>query len=76
MKALDQEQIGVATHEEFKLKENIIALKPGMTIWEAEKLLIFETLSFTGHNRTQAARLLGISVRTLRNKLYEYRGLA
>jgi two-component system response regulator FlrC len=39
-----------------------------------EKALIFETLRSTGNNRTEAARLLGISIRTLRNKLHEYRG--
>jgi two-component system response regulator FlrC len=35
--------------------------------------LILETLARTANNRTQAARLLGISIRTLRNKLAEYR---
>lgn len=45
----------------------------GMTISEAEKLLIMKTLEFTKSNRTEAARLLGISVRTLRNKLHEYK---
>jgi len=45
---------------------------PGMTVEEAEKLLITKTLEFTNQNRTQAAKLLGISIRTLRNKLNEY----
>jgi two-component system response regulator FlrC len=45
----------------------------GMTISEVEKSLILKTLEHTGQNRTQAARLLGISIRTLRNKLNEYR---
>jgi DNA-binding NtrC family response regulator len=45
-----------------------------MTVQEMEKALIFETLRSTGNNRTEAARLLGISIRTLRNKLHEYRG--
>ena len=44
----------------------------GMTIGEAERQLIFKTLEFTKQNRTQAAKLLGISIRTLRNKLHEY----
>jgi two-component system response regulator FlrC len=35
--------------------------------------LIFDTLERTRNNRTQAAKLLGISIRTLRNKLAEYR---
>lgn len=49
------------------------ALKPGMTVQEAEKLLIMKTLEHTSQNRTHAAHLLGISIRTLRNKLNEYR---
>lgn len=44
----------------------------GMTVAEAEKLLIMKTLEHTEQNRTQAAKLLGISIRTLRNKLHEY----
>lgn len=46
---------------------------PGMTVMEAEKLLIMKTLDYTQQNKTQAARLLGISIRTLRNKLNEYK---
>ena len=40
---------------------------------EVEKKLIFRTLDQTNGNRTHAAKMLGISVRTLRNKLNEYR---
>jgi two-component system response regulator FlrC len=43
-----------------------------MTLWEMEKGLITKTLGEVDGNRTQAARILGISVRTLRNKLKEY----
>jgi two-component system response regulator FlrC len=43
------------------------------TVWEAERTLILETLEKTKANRTHAAKLLGISIRTLRNKLNEYR---
>jgi DNA-binding NtrC family response regulator len=39
---------------------------------ELEKHHIFAALEKTGQNRTHAARLLGISIRTLRNKLNEY----
>jgi len=46
----------------------------GLTVREVERQLIVETLARTNNNRTQAARLLGISIRTLRNKLAEYRG--
>ena len=45
---------------------------PGMTISEAERRLIMKTLEYTNHNRTRAAQMLGISIRTLRNKLHEY----
>lgn len=44
---------------------------------EVEKKVIFQALDETNGNRTHAAKILGISVRTLRNKLNEYReGLA
>lgn len=42
-------------------------------IREIEKKMIFHTLDRTKGNRTHAAKILGISVRTLRNKLNEYR---
>ncbi len=50
---------------------------PGAVIplHEVERLMIMKGLERTGGNRTQAAELLGISVRTLRNKLNEYRGM-
>jgi DNA-binding NtrC family response regulator len=44
----------------------------GMTIYEMEKQLILATLAAEGNNQTRAADKLGISSRTLRNKLYEY----
>ncbi|HDQ39421.1 MAG TPA: sigma-54-dependent Fis family transcriptional regulator [Desulfonatronum sp.] len=44
-----------------------------LPLHEVERHLIFKSLSHTAGNRTQAAVLLGISVRTLRNKLNEYR---
>jgi DNA-binding NtrC family response regulator len=44
----------------------------GMTVHEAEKLLILRTLEDQGGNRTRAAEVLGINPRTLRNKLNEY----
>jgi DNA-binding NtrC family response regulator len=42
------------------------------TIAEVEKQAILATLEGTGNNRTQAARILDISVKTLRNKLKLY----
>ncbi|MDD5675728.1 MAG: sigma-54 dependent transcriptional regulator, partial [Chitinivibrionales bacterium] len=46
--------------------------KPGITVAEAERELILRTLTSCDNNRTKAAEMLGISIRTLRNKLYEY----
>jgi DNA-binding NtrC family response regulator len=50
-----------------------LAFRPGTTVWEMERQLIMGTLSEVNQNRTRAAELLGISIRTLRNKLREYR---
>jgi len=51
-----------------------LQIRSGTTVYEMERALIMETLRATGDNRTEAAKLLGISIRTLRNKLHEYRG--
>jgi len=53
-----------------------IVVPHGSTVDEAVKMLIEDTLTRCNDNRTQAARLLGISVRTIRNKLREYSGKA
>lgn len=42
---------------------------PSLNVAEAERVLIRRALEATNQNRTRAAGLLGISVRTLRNKL-------
>ena len=44
----------------------------GRTVAEVERALILDTLDHCRGNRTQAAGILGISIRTLRNKLAEY----
>jgi two-component system, response regulator FlrC len=54
----------------------IIPGKPGMvgrTVADVERDLILETLTHCLGNRTHAATILGISIRTLRNKLQQYR---
>ncbi|MCH8990732.1 MAG: sigma-54-dependent Fis family transcriptional regulator [Acidobacteria bacterium] len=53
-----------------RAKNNVI--RPGLSIHEMEKQLILATLENEGGNQTKAADRLGISSRTLRNKLYEY----
>src|SRR6202171_2269264 len=44
----------------------------GSAIRDVERDLVLETLANTHGNRTVSARLLGVSVRTLRNKITEY----
>ncbi len=44
-----------------------------LTLREMEKTLIFDTLKKAKGNKTRASQLLGISVRTMRNKLNEYK---
>ena len=45
---------------------------PGVTVEQAERELIRQTLEATSNNKTRAAELLGISLKTLHNKLKEY----
>jgi len=46
----------------------------GRTVADVERRLILDTLDHTRGNRTQAAAILGISIRTLRNRLHDYAG--
>jgi DNA-binding NtrC family response regulator len=46
----------------------------GTTVENAEKGLILRTLEHTRNNKTRAAEILGISLKTLHNKLKEYGG--
>jgi len=46
-----------------------VTLSPGMTVDEAETRLIRLTLEHTRENKTKAAEILGISLKTLHNKL-------
>lgn len=58
--------------------DHALGLRAGTSLRDLEQKLILRTLEETGGNRTRAACLLGISLRTLRNKLREYksRGVA
>ena len=49
-----------------------VRLGVGTTVDEAESLLILKTLESTNNNKTRAADILGISLKTLHNKLKEY----
>jgi DNA-binding NtrC family response regulator len=50
----------------------IVRCLVGHTIEEVERELILSSLAYYSGNRTQSAHILGISVRTLRNKINEY----
>ena len=51
---------------------NAVKFQIGTTVEEAEKGLILRTLEHTRNNKTRAAEILGISLKTLHNKLKEY----
>jgi len=51
-----------------------VSLEPGTTVEEAEERLILMTLKHTRDNKTRAAEILGISLKTLHNKLNRLRG--
>jgi DNA-binding NtrC family response regulator len=53
-----------------------VRLGVGTTVEEAERLLILKTLGATSNNKTRAAEILGISLKTLHNKLKEYGSVA
>ena len=59
--------------EPIKCGEQLNQIKVGLSLKEMERQLIFQTLKEVDDNRTYAARILGISIRTLRNKLREYK---
>ncbi len=50
-----------------------LRFRPGTPLAEVEQSMILQTLHSTGGNRTHTSRMLGISIRTLRNRLREYR---
>jgi len=49
-----------------------VRLPVGTTVDEAERQMILRTLAHTGNNKTRAAEILGISLKTLHNKLNRY----
>jgi DNA-binding NtrC family response regulator len=50
----------------------IVPLLIGSTVGEIERELVLQTLARCNANRTRAARVLGVSVRTMRNKIRQY----
>jgi DNA-binding NtrC family response regulator len=63
---------GLPMHVESTDEPNVVRLGVGTTVGEAERQLIMKTLESTNNNKTRAAEILGISLKTLHNKLKEY----
>jgi DNA-binding NtrC family response regulator len=51
-----------------------VVIPYGVTVAEAERILILETLKRTGNNKAETARRLGVDVKTIRNKLKSFEG--
>src|SRR6187399_908228 len=68
---LDQARPGAVAHAAMAAEQMTRSLV-GRTVADVERDLILETLKHCLGNRTHAANILGISIRTLRNKLNEY----
>jgi len=71
--ALQPEHLFLDLADNVGTPASTISMQAGMTVREMEKQLITKTLEEVDDNRTHAAELLGISIRTLRNKLREYK---
>jgi len=69
---LDQAKAPPAVAHAALAAETVTRALVGRTVAEVERDLILETLKHCLGNRTHAANILGISIRTLRNKLNEY----
>lgn len=60
-------------HIVLNLPTEGLAFSVGQKLDEVERKYILQTLYFVHQNRTKAAEILGISIRTLRNKINQYR---
>ncbi len=54
--------------------DDTIQIRLGSTVDDVERELITRTLEFTGGNKTRAAEVLGVSPKTLYNRLERYHG--
>lgn len=55
--------------------DDVVTFRPGMSLSEIERIVIMETLKRCAGNKTRTAAVLGISLKTLYNRLNEYRAL-
>jgi len=71
---IDVKQLPPLVTESPDVVKPTVSLEPGTTVEEAERRLILMTLEHTRDNKTRAAEILGISLKTLHNKLNRLRG--
>ncbi|MGK5088600.1 sigma-54 dependent transcriptional regulator [Bdellovibrionota bacterium FG-2] len=70
-----ERRLGAGTEELQGADASARSWNPGQTLNDIERSVILEALQYHQSNRTHTARALGISIRTLRNKLADYRRL-
>lgn len=69
---IEDRHLPVLEQREVTPSSNSVSIPVGTTVAEAEKQLIYKTLEFTENNKTRAAEILGVSLKTLHNKLNLY----
>ena len=69
---IEERHLPPLEQREVPQSSNAVAIPVETTVEEAEKRLIHKTLEFTNNNKTRAAEILGISLKTLHNKLNLY----
>jgi transcriptional regulator with PAS, ATPase and Fis domain len=65
--------LSISQRQHQRRSSDTVSIPLGMPIDEVERLLIMRTLQKTENNKTRAAEMLGISLKTLHNKLNAYR---
>jgi DNA-binding NtrC family response regulator len=71
---IEQKHLPPLVTDSPEIAKPALSLTPGTTVEEAERRLILMTLEHTRDNKTRAAEILGISLKTLHNKLNKLRG--
>lgn len=71
--AYGETHINVPTGNRMSEKPHTVTLPLGTTLRAVEEVFIRDTLAWQNGNRTRASKILGISVRTLQNRLKDYK---
>lgn len=69
---IDVGHLGLDAPAESSIDRHGIVIPHGVTAADAERILILETLKATENNKAEAARRLGLDVKTIRNKLKQF----